>query len=156
MTMPSRQHFQIRISQDKILFIRPEFFMQYRKILRKGDFVLLFIFILAAALTAFLPLSRPASSSQLVRITCRGEDYGIFPLGEDREVDVTSGDHHNLVSIQDGTVHMESADCRNQVCVNTGTISRSGDLIVCLPNQVVVEIIGGEEDEDEVIDSVVK
>ncbi|MBP3875062.1 MAG: NusG domain II-containing protein [Lachnospiraceae bacterium] len=130
--------------------------MHYKKTLRKGDFVLLFIFIMAAALTAFLPLTGPASSTQFVRITCRGEDYGIFPLEEDREVDVTSGNHHNLVSIQGGTVHMESADCRNQVCVNTGTISRSGDLIVCLPNQVVVEIIGEEENEDEVIDSVVK
>jgi hypothetical protein len=132
--------------------------MQYRKILRKGDFVLLFIFILAAALAAFLPLTGPASSSQFVRISCRGEDYGIFPLGEDREVDVTSGDHHNLVSIHGGTVHMESADCRNQVCVNTGTISRSGDLIVCLPNQVFIEGVPSAEAGSEVnlIDAIVR
>jgi hypothetical protein len=43
---------------------------------------------------------------------------------------------------------MDSASCKNQVCVDHGAISLKGDSIVCLPNRVVVEIKGegGEAD----------
>ncbi len=46
----------------------------------------------------------------------------------------------NKVVIKDGVVYMGDASCKNQVCVNTGKISKKGESIVCLPNKVIVEI----------------
>ena len=46
----------------------------------------------------------------------------------------------NTVVIKDGLVYMSDATCKNQVCVNTGKISKKGESIVCLPNKVIVEI----------------
>ena len=40
------------------------------------------------------------------------------------------------------TVTVES-DCPGQDCVHTGTITRAGQSIVCLPEQVVVQLTGG-------------
>jgi len=40
-------------------------------------------------------------------------------------------------------VSMTYSTCKNQVCVNTGAISQTRDAIVCLPNKIVVEIVGG-------------
>ena len=129
-----------------------------KKILRRGDFLLLFLFIASAALIAAAPLLHPAAEAGKVRITCRGEEYGIYPLDENRTVEVIREGHSNVVSIQDSTVHMESADCHNQVCVETGTISCTGETIVCLPNRVVVEILadGKGGDADDAVDAVVK
>ncbi|HBE87040.1 MAG TPA: hypothetical protein DDW53_19330, partial [Lachnoclostridium sp.] len=36
------------------------------------------------------------------------------------------------------------ASCPDKVCVRTGKIHRSGELIVCLPNRVVITIEGEE------------
>ena len=60
----------------------------------------------------------------------------------------------NKVVINDGKVSMTEADCPDELCVKTGKISRVGETIVCLPQRVVVEIKGSQDDDS--IDSVVR
>ena len=129
--------------------------------LRKADFLLFFFFAAVAALVAAVPLIRPAAAEgeggKMVKIISRGDELGIFPLGEDKEIDISRYGHENIVIIEDNTVYMDYSNCKNQICVNTGKISQTGETIVCLPNSVIVEIInteGGED--DEAIDAVVK
>ena len=128
------------------------------KILRKGDFLLFFLFLASAALIAAAPLLRPSAEGRQVRITCLGQEYGTYPLEEDAEIRVEQEGHTNIVSIQNNSVYMKYADCHNQVCVDTGVIHRAGETIVCLPNRVVVEILGAGKggEEDDAIDAVVK
>ena len=42
------------------------------------------------------------------------------------------------------------SDCPTQDCVRTGTISRGGQSIVCLPARIIVRLEGGPEDPAEV------
>ena len=126
--------------------------------LRKADFLLFFIFIAAAALIAAVPLVRSSDGAPRVRIIAQGELAGIYPLDIDNEIEIERDGHRNVVVIKDNTVHMDYSDCKNQVCVNTGKISKPGETIVCLPNYVIVEIVSSEEggEDDEAIDAVVK
>ena len=126
--------------------------------LRKADFLLFFIFIAAAALIAAVPLVRSSDGAPGVRIIAQGELAGIYPLDSDNEIEIERDGHRNVVVIKDNTVHMDYSDCKNQVCVNTGKISKAGETIVCLPNYVIVEIVSSEEggEDDEAIDAVVK
>lgn len=125
--------------------------------LRKADFILFIFFLAVAALIAAAPLMHPSGSGQQVKIVSQGDVIGIYPLDKDTEIEVSRYGHYNLISIQNHTVHMEHSNCRNQVCVNTGEISRTGETIVCLPNYVIVEIISSEEGGGEdVIDAVSK
>ncbi len=128
------------------------------KVLRKADLFLFFFFIAAALLIAAAPLLAPSSAGKEVRITCRGREFGVYPLDRDAEVEITGHGHTNIVRIQNGKVWMEHSDCKNQVCVDTGVISRTGQTIVCLPNRVAVEIIGTGKggDADDEIDAVVQ
>ena len=48
----------------------------------------------------------------------------------------------NRLVIKDGAVHMEEASCPDKVCIKQGTISKTGQSIVCLPNRVIVTITG--------------
>ncbi|MBR3299926.1 MAG: NusG domain II-containing protein [Clostridia bacterium] len=57
-------------------------------------------------------------------------------LSDDFEVTLK----HNTVKIKDGKVFMKHADCKNQICVRSGEISKSGETVVCLPNKVIIEI----------------
>ena len=62
------------------------------------------------------------------------------------EVEIDVNDK-NKVLIKDRKVRMEDADCPDQICVNHRAISRDGESIICLPNQTIVTIRGGEEPE---------
>lgn len=52
---------------------------------------------------------------------------------------------YNLFSIADGTVTMEAADCRDQICVNHKPIMSERESIICLPHKLVVEMSGGKK-----------
>ena len=60
------------------------------------------------------------------------------------EPKLPEGTGYNLISVTDGTVSMEAADCKDQICVHHKPVSSKGESIICLPYRLVVEIIGGE------------
>ena len=51
------------------------------------------------------------------------------------------------MKIKDGEADMISADCPDKLCVHQKAISKDGESIICLPNQVVVEIESSESSE---------
>ena len=111
------------------------------KVIKKADIVLFAALILLGA-----ALSVPAllwkGGGDTVRVTVNGKLFGTYRISEDREVAVKKNGNTNIVVIKGGRVWMESASCKNQICVHTGKISQSGQSIVCLPNRVSVTIEG--------------
>ncbi len=81
-----------------------------------------------------------------IRITVAGETVGEYDLAEEQKIPIeTGGDVTNILLVKDGEADMIWADCPDQTCVNTNPISKSGETIVCLPRQVVVEVISSDE-----------
>ena len=66
------------------------------------------------------------------------EDFEIVNLGT------------NKVRIEHDGVYMENANCPDKLCVHQGRISRTGQSIICLPNKIIVEIVGKKPDVDAV------
>ena len=63
----------------------------------------------------------------------------------DTEITVTSpngGTNHLIV--KDGEIWCSEASCPDKVCVHQGKKHLNSDTIVCLPNQMIVTITGGE------------
>ena len=55
------------------------------------------------------------------------------------------------VAEEDGNgLRVSSSDCPTQDCVRTGTISRSGQSIVCLPARIIIQLTGGAADSNDV------
>lgn len=124
-----------------------------RKHLKKGDIVLFAAFAAAAVLIACIPFVRlqaagdgtdSSGNAAKVVITIAGEEYGTWPLDQNRVLKVDDAYGFNEVTIQDSTVAVTRSDCANQICVDTGAISRSGEMIVCLPHRLAVTIQSGE------------
>ena len=44
------------------------------------------------------------------------------------------------IQVKAGMIRVARSDCPKQICVNMGWIKTPGQIIVCAPNQVVVEI----------------
>lgn len=59
----------------------------------------------------------------------------------------------NTLVIQSGKAYISEANCPDKQCMKQGKISRAGEMLVCLPNRVVVKIIDNKKDEP-VIDGV--
>lgn len=118
-----------------------------KKYFRKADFILLAMLILIGIAGSVL-LSFGDSGGDRVVITVRGEDYGTYPLSEDRTIEVTRDGRSNTVVIEDGTVRVTDATCKNHVCIDHAPIRSAGESIICLPNRVVVKIEGKGGDLD--------
>ena len=64
---------------------------------------------------------------------------------------LVEGDYHLTVTLNKTGVRVSESDCPGQDCVHTGTITRAGPSIVCLPEQVVVQLSGGGSGPDAVL-----
>lgn len=68
------------------------------------------------------------------------------PLRENIELPISSKLGNNTIKIENSICWMKSSDCENQICVNTGKISKIGDMIVCLPHELMVQIVADPKD----------
>lgn len=129
-----------------------------KKRIRKSDLFFLgivsaVVFIIWFAATISRKVTAVAADAY-VEITVDGEIYGRYPLQTDAEVPIMSeGETTNLLVIKDGRADMTEADCPDKLCVHQRAISKTNETIVCLPNKVVVTVVGGKESE---IDSIAK
>ena len=112
--------------------------------LRKADLLLLAAaLVFGAVLAAVLLLRFPGGT---VQVRVAGAVTAGYPLDVDASYTITGANGGtNLLVIEDGAARIEEASCPDGVCVHTGRIRRNGQSIVCLPNQVVVEIVSDTE-----------
>ena len=119
------------------------------KILKKADIVL-FATLMIIGISLSVLSFKSATPAKSVVVTVDGELYGTYDIEENQTIKVTENNHTNKITIKDGRVQMSYSDCKNQVCVKDGSISKTNHTIVCLPNKVMIEITGGEEEIDAV------
>lgn len=65
------------------------------------------------------------------------------------------GDDRNYIGIENGAAYMQSANCRDQLCVKQGKTKSAGKQIVCLPHRVVVRLEKADPMQDD-LDVVVR
>ncbi len=118
--------------------------------IKKADILLFIVILVIGMAVSFWTLSGSDAGERAV-VTVDGRLYGTYPLMQDQEIDVRQNGHQNHITIKDGQVSMTFSDCHNQVCVNTGKISKTSQTIVCLPNKVMVEIVSDEGGEADVV-----
>lgn len=107
------------------------------------------LLVLACVLMLILPyvlMRRPEGAE--VRIFCENRHIASFSLSEDREYLYEHNGIRNLIRIQSGQVRVADADCPDQSCRRMGEISRAGEVILCVPSGLKIEIFGGDSDID--------
>lgn len=111
--------------------------------------ILALLVLLAAASAAFLLLRPKAAGHPVAIITLNGEVIDEINLAEVSQpytftVEGANG-LTNTILVEPGRIRVEEADCPDQICVHQGFISDGTVPIVCLPNQLIIEISGGGE-----------
>lgn len=110
--------------------------------IKRAD-ILLAAVLLAASAVAGLVLFLSQPGEEYVSVRVDGEEIALLPLDTDCTFPVGDG---NIIEITGGRVRMTYADCPDKICVKTGSISHSGQSIVCAPHKVVIIIVGGQND----------
>lgn len=153
--------------------------------IRKADIILIIICLLSALLLGIwfvfgqprgtmLRISYNGSELYTVNLECNSdagswtnEEQYLLIIYSDLEIlpeisvfsdrpDIPADTAYNLLCItEDGKVRMESADCKDQICVHHKPISDSRESIICLPHKLAVEITGDSR-EDDSLDGMVK
>ncbi len=74
--------------------------------------------------------------------------YATLSLIQERNLVVHGpiGDSH--IVIHQGKVRFASSPCNSQYCVHQGWLSQAGQVAICLPNRVSVELIGATKNYD--------
>lgn len=86
----------------------------------------------------------------MVQITVDGEEYGMWPLTEDKEISIDTQYGTNRICIKDGAASVKKADCPDGLCMQQGKTSSEDKVLVCLPHRLSVRIIGGETSDTDV------
>jgi hypothetical protein len=66
-------------------------------------------------------------------------------LSVDDQRIVTGSLGETVVQVRDGRIRVADSVCPHNICVRSGWTNRAGDLIVCVPNRVVVRVEGDGE-----------
>ena len=115
------------------------------KVVRVGDIV---VFIVLGASALFMIWAGAAGTPKAladVEIAVSGQVVHSTPLGQNFRFEAHGPLGKTVVVCQDGYVWVEDSCCPNKLCVKTGKVRTPGQVIVCVPNEVVVRIVGGSD-----------
>ena len=99
--------------------------------------------VLLAAVTAWAAWGGGTTENLTVVVSIDGAEADRFPLDGGGEHTYAAGGYTVQVMESGEGVFVASSDCPTQDCVHTGTISRGGQSIVCLPARLSVRLVGG-------------
>ncbi len=81
-----------------------------------------------------------------VEVMVDGKLLITLPLDVDAEMEIEGVlDSSNYLIIEDGYAKVVDASCPDKLCVDQKKIQYTGETIVCLPNKVVVQVVGEEK-----------
>lgn len=119
-------------------------FLEDKKL--RSDIILIgVLLIISLSVLLFVFLTREEGT--IADVYVDGVKVAEYPLSIDGVYYINNGS--NVLVIEDGAAYMREANCPDKFskngCVNTGKISYVGQTIVCLPNKIIVEIVGEGE-----------
>jgi len=109
---------------------------------RFADGILLVILIV---LTALSPRFLPAGLVGELVLVRTPDAVTELTLDKDGRYPVTGPLGTAFLVVEKGRAHLENAPCPLKICEAMGSINRSGQVIVCLPNRIFVKVSGPEE-----------
>ena len=113
--------------------------------MKKRDIILIAsILIVAIAFFLIVELTKEEGAGVVVKVD--GVEVAEYSLSKSGTYPLNGGT--NILVIEDGRAYLSDANCPDKLCVHQGKISRTGEVITCLPNKLTVTVFGAEESVD--------
>jgi len=122
---------------------------------RFGDWVVLAVFF-CVSVSSFVYIYGGSGVGKRFLVTASGKKVGGFSLSKDGARVVQSRLGRFVLRVSGGSVFVESAPCKNKICMGMGAIEREGEVIVCAPGGVIIEVVGGKKRPHSELDGITK
>jgi hypothetical protein len=105
------------------------------------------LLVLLAVFTALSPRLLPAGSAGSTLTVRTPGGVVQISLAEDAVYPVNGPLGEALLVVAGGRAHLENAPCPLKICEGMGPVEKAGEVIICLPNRISVQVDGkGEVD----------
>ena len=111
------------------------------KILTAFDVLLIAVILLAGTSGIFL-VKAAGHEGKTVEIFISSRLAGIYPLAEERIIEIDGKTGKIFIEIADKMVWIEETTCPHKVCQRMGKKKNANDLIICVPNEMIIKIPG--------------
>lgn len=117
--------------------------MPWLSLLRSGDWLIISLGLLFCA--ASIPLVWQGGIAEKVLIKRGGEVFAELDLSRNRRIEVSGPLGITTIAVEKRRVRVISDPGMHQYCVRQGWLERAGEIAICAPNQVSVQVIGNKE-----------
>ncbi len=114
--------------------------------LKPGDWLTLLAGALCVALLALELWSGDLADRAIIR--SGGKIFREVPLSRDQQIEVPGPLGTSIVTIEKGRARISSDPSPRQYCVRQGWLQQAGEMAICLPNEVSVELAGSRKKYD--------
>lgn len=119
-----------------------------RKVINKRDTIIIVLIIILALACVFIP--KLADNGGYAVIKCG--DKVVAQLDLDKSGDYTFPEFEGMIfTVAEGAISVTESSCGDHTCMRTGSISRSGEVIVCVPNKAAITIENSEQSDLDVV-----
>ncbi len=111
-----------------------------------GDWLI----IIAGIIVVIFMFQKFWSFEQASKLKIRQGDkiVGTYDLNQTRELQIKGPVGISTISINQGKVRFKQSPCHNQYCVHQGWLSHSGQVAICIPNQISLQLLGRQSGYD--------
>lgn len=106
--------------------------------IKKGDMIVIILGLLMAGIVMWKTGGQSAGEYAVITADGKTEKYA---LSQNKTLRIETGNgEKNVVVIYNHEVYMKEASCPDQICVHHRPIAKNRESIICLPNEVYIEI----------------
>ena len=117
--------------------------MRWLSLVRPGDWLVVILGVIVSVFS--FPLVWQSGAADKAIVKRGGEVFAELDLLHDRQIDVPGPLGVTRVEVRARRVRDVSDPGPRQYCVLQGWLSRAGEVAVCAPNQVSVQVLGRKE-----------
>jgi hypothetical protein len=114
--------------------------------IKPGDWLTLILGGVCITLITFKLWNGELADKAIIR--SGGKIFREAPLSRDQKIEVPGPLGTSIITIEKRKVRITSDPSPRQYCVRQGWLQHSGEIAICLPNEVSVELTGGEKQYD--------
>lgn len=114
--------------------------------LKAGDWLTLLLGSICVVLLAFRLWSGDLADKAVIR--SGGKIFREVPLSRDQQIEVPGPLGTSVITIEKRKARITSDPSPRQYCVRQGWLQQSGEIAICLPNEVSVELTGSTKKYD--------
>lgn len=120
-------------------------FKSVLKLLTTGDKILVAVLIILG-ITSIFAINKKRLPGETCTVEFSGDMKHYLKLSENQNLYVEGSMGKTSIQIKNNKVRVTHSDCPEKICARTGWISNVGQIIVCVPNKVVIKIDGEKQD----------